>query len=214
MSKIQNGFTLAEVLITLGVISIVAAMTIPNLIAAYKKRSVVVKLQKAISVWANASRLMEDNIGQPTSEELRKKGAKNIWNEYYAPFFSTSTICENYQKCGYSSQMPWGHGTYFNDAVNMGVYTNDGFFYFVQFIGGQGQSVHNGYCIDLNGSKPPNKYGKDFFCLTRNNKNQELLPDCVDKSDSYVNKQCSTNGDCCLEKIKRAGWVIDKSYPW
>jgi prepilin-type N-terminal cleavage/methylation domain-containing protein len=33
MKKIQTGFTLAEVLITLGIIGVVAAMTIPNLIA-------------------------------------------------------------------------------------------------------------------------------------------------------------------------------------
>ena len=36
--KIKNGFTLAEVLITLGIIGIVAAMTLPSVIADYKKK--------------------------------------------------------------------------------------------------------------------------------------------------------------------------------
>lgn len=39
MSKIKPAFTLAEVLITLGVIGIVAAMTLPTLIANYKTKS-------------------------------------------------------------------------------------------------------------------------------------------------------------------------------
>lgn len=34
----QNGFTLAEVLITLGVIGIVAALTIPNVTSNYRKK--------------------------------------------------------------------------------------------------------------------------------------------------------------------------------
>lgn len=33
MSKLKSGFTLAEVLITLGIIGVVAAMTIPTIIA-------------------------------------------------------------------------------------------------------------------------------------------------------------------------------------
>ena len=45
-NKIQVGFTLAEVLITLGIIGVVAAMTIPNLIAKYQKEQTVVKLKK------------------------------------------------------------------------------------------------------------------------------------------------------------------------
>ena len=42
----KAAFTLAEVLITLGIIGVVAAMTIPNLITAHQKRVTVTKLQK------------------------------------------------------------------------------------------------------------------------------------------------------------------------
>ena len=41
----KKGFTLAEVLITLGIIGIVAAMTIPNLIAKNQKRLVETRLK-------------------------------------------------------------------------------------------------------------------------------------------------------------------------
>ena len=36
--KLKNGFTLAEVLITLGIIGVVAALTIPALIGNYQKK--------------------------------------------------------------------------------------------------------------------------------------------------------------------------------
>ena len=53
----SNAFTLAEVLITLGIIGIVAAMTIPTLIQNYQKRAYVAGLQKAYAQLAQAFKL-------------------------------------------------------------------------------------------------------------------------------------------------------------
>ena len=44
-----RGFTLAEVLITLGIIGVVAAMTIPMLIINYQKRLTLTRLKKTYS---------------------------------------------------------------------------------------------------------------------------------------------------------------------
>lgn len=48
------GFTLAEVLITLGIIGVVAAMTMPNLVANYQKKVWVIQLKKDVSFIQNA----------------------------------------------------------------------------------------------------------------------------------------------------------------
>ena len=53
-SKKINAFTLAEVLITLGVIGVVAAMTLPTLIQNYKKHEVETKLAKFYTVMNQA----------------------------------------------------------------------------------------------------------------------------------------------------------------
>lgn len=45
-TKNSKGFTLAEVLITLGIIGIVAAMTLPSLIQDKKEKEIVSKLKK------------------------------------------------------------------------------------------------------------------------------------------------------------------------
>lgn len=52
--KLKNGFTLAEVLITLGIIGVVAALTIPTLIGNYQKKEVPVRLQKMYNTIQNA----------------------------------------------------------------------------------------------------------------------------------------------------------------
>ena len=48
------GFTLAEVLITLGVIGVVAAMTMPTVIQKQQKKQTAVRLQKFYNVMSNA----------------------------------------------------------------------------------------------------------------------------------------------------------------
>ncbi len=59
----HKGFTLAEVLITLGIIGVVAAMTIPTLIANTHKRQYTTALKKAISTLSNAARMSEAQFG-------------------------------------------------------------------------------------------------------------------------------------------------------
>ena len=56
-TKVQFGFTLAEVLITLGIIGVVAAMTIPNLMTKNQQRETVTKLERAISVFNQAYKM-------------------------------------------------------------------------------------------------------------------------------------------------------------
>ena len=63
----KKGFTLAEVLITLGVIGVVAALTLPSLMAEYRKQIVVTRLQKFNSVIGNAV-LMATNEYGPMSD--------------------------------------------------------------------------------------------------------------------------------------------------
>mgnify|MGYP002678171255 CR=1 FL=1 len=47
----KAAFTLAEVLITLGIIGVVAAITLPTLVANYKKQVYVTQLKKSVSAW-------------------------------------------------------------------------------------------------------------------------------------------------------------------
>ena len=59
----RAAFTLAEVLITLAIIGVVAAMTIPTLIAKYQERQVVSSLTKVYSTLASAYQMVQAEYG-------------------------------------------------------------------------------------------------------------------------------------------------------
>ena len=58
---IKKGFTLAEVLITLGIIGIVAAMTIPMLISKYQKRVIETTLKEDFSIFSQVNKMIIAN---------------------------------------------------------------------------------------------------------------------------------------------------------
>lgn len=63
-------FTLAEVLITLGIIGVVAAMTLPTLITNYQKKVYVSRIQKALSVIQQALVKMKADYGVDSLEDI------------------------------------------------------------------------------------------------------------------------------------------------
>ena len=60
-------FTLAEVLITLGIIGVVSAITIPTLMANHRKKVVETKLEKIYSVMNQAINLTNAEYGDVTN---------------------------------------------------------------------------------------------------------------------------------------------------
>lgn len=96
----HKGFTLAEVLITLGIIGVVAAMTLPGLIQNYQKKVTATKLKKFYSTMNQAIKLSEADNGDcdtweyPTTIEnlpvfvnkYLSNYIKTVSIEYYAEF--------------------------------------------------------------------------------------------------------------------------------
>ncbi len=67
--RYKNGFTMAEVLITIGIIGLVAAMTLPTVVNKYQERVTVTKVTKFYSI-------MNQAILQATTEH----GNINDWS--------------------------------------------------------------------------------------------------------------------------------------
>ena len=89
--KNKQAFTLAEMLITLGIIGVVAAMTIPALMAHFQQEQTVTRLKKALSVINQAYRLSYDDVGEP--ESAFKLGAEEYFKTYWAPYIKTMLYC-------------------------------------------------------------------------------------------------------------------------
>lgn len=226
--KVRLGFTLAEVLITLGIIGIVAALTIPNLITNYQKHVTVTKLQKAISILNQAYKMSFDDVGEPSSSESFAMGGDAYFNKYWAPYIKTAIICKTYQQCGYKRINPWlgANHAVSNTAVvanneRTTFYTSDGFLYIIFTSQGgskPGTFVKNSQVyVDINGGEGPNVYGRDLFILTRvEEEGGGIQPYGYKSTAEGVNNSCSKKGFgyYCAEKIRRAGWKIEKDYPW
>ena len=205
-------FTLAEVLITLGIIGVVAAMTMPTLITNYQKRATVAKLKRAYSVIKQAYLMSYDQVGDLKFSEIRALGKESYFKTYWAPYIQ-ATYCNSFSECGYTSDdYPWKNtdgetvGTY--SSLTIVFYTNDGFLYGIYFASGY-------VFVDINGPKGPNQLGRDVFWFDKvsDAKGNNLYPACY--SDSRISSMCSrNNGVCCAEKIRRDGWKITKDYPW
>ena len=110
-------FTLAEVLITLGIIGIVAAMTIPTLIANYQKKQTVSKLKQTYSIISQALTMAQAEHGDTTTWEVngiydtptaspnfsKEDTIKNFVTKYFIPYLKVAKDYgyTQYTKIGY-----------------------------------------------------------------------------------------------------------------
>ena len=92
-----NGFTLAEVLITLGIIGVVAALTLPALIANFKDKELAVRAKKSYSIISQAiQKYQADNgiIGDVTGLFDTNKTSIEV-AENFAKYFDGAYLCKN-----------------------------------------------------------------------------------------------------------------------
>ena len=87
-------FTLAEVLITLGIIGVVAALTLPTLIENHNKRVVETRLQKFYSAMNQAIKMAELDYGDRDTwfeDNTAYSGKQKIWvDKYLVPYLKVA----------------------------------------------------------------------------------------------------------------------------
>jgi len=102
----RTAFTLAEVLITLAIIGVVAALTIPSLVQEHKKRALVSGVQRAIGILDTGFRTMiaQENISNITQSKLFLSSSLDEREAALKQYFKTSgkyTDIKNYSMVGY-----------------------------------------------------------------------------------------------------------------
>ena len=216
VSSKKAAFTLAEVLITLAIIGIVAAMTIPTLIAKYQKKQILVQLKNSFSVVSNAIRLSEVDNGPmsiwPTGAEM---DVNAYWTKYLKPYFANPVLCATKSDCGYDDDLDrkkWSCGS------RWGILTDDTRLLFrlkngtIVFLprnshAQDGTPIYASQLyIDVNGASSPNECGKDVFMFIRTDKG--IMP------YSSPGKDCNTNPEFCADTIMKNGWEYPEDYPY
>ena len=206
-----GAFTLAEVLITLGIIGVVAAMTMPSLMQNYKRQQATARIKKFVSVINQALISAENDLGAREDwvigEMNNSDSAYNFLNTYIKPYIKSADIEKR---------------TLF--GLNMAT---------LRFVDGSQMSVKIGACYDIwydiNGEKGPNEKGRDIFVfiLCKNggcnfNSNQVRGFYCaptgyqfpthgqlIDNCKNYR----TDGGEYCTILLEQNGYEFPKDYP-
>ena len=171
MKKFE-AFTLAEVLITLGIIGVVAAMTLPTLINNIQEKHFIAAWKKSFAEISNASlRLKNDDISFNGMSDLDRINnlAKYIKHTKICDanqFISAGCAPQNYPIYEYSGKK------FENNMGSIGagaacMLTNRGTIICVD--------QHN-VIVDVNGYKKPNTIGKDIFYAVLNSNDMNVRP--------------------------------------
>lgn len=205
----KNGFTLAEVLITLGIIGVVAAMTLPSLVANHRKKVLLTGLKKSYATISNGIRMSEIDNGEtkdwPYGASL---DFNSFWNTYIYPYYPGSKMCMTMADCGYRetvnlefrmqwSGAQWRLNSTFGDELLFQLADGTVVFWAKNTYGPDGEIWYsNQVYIDVNGSKAPNTYCKDVYPFL--------------KSGGGIVPQ----PDKCTELIFENSWEYPKDYPY
>lgn len=221
----KKAFTLAEVLITLGVIGIVASMTLPTVITKYRKQATVAKLQKFYTTMNQALKRSEvDNGEYKYWPQVVFGGADEYFNKYWRPYLRILKVCNTLKACEYTEAYAFRHPS--GEVIQFQVVSPTARTAFRLADGTtvinavhthvDGAAVDLKYIyVDLNGGKSPNVLGSDVFLFFRE-ENGIIAPACHNyKTESQINAQCKSDGlgTCCAAKIMRDGWKIKDDYP-
>lgn len=226
----NKAFTLAEVLITLGIIGIVAAMTLPTIMANTEKQQTSAKLKKAYSTFANA--LMISQYDNEESANWQASEPSSTYEEnleylkkYWFPYLSVMKICKDYKECGYDKG---GYGilsdrdnTVFYGQFNNvpGFILSDGTYAYIRpyhlWSTADTPQKLQLLSIDLNGAKKPNVIGRDVFQFVINISKGNIGgfgdPDWCTIDNI---KDSTENARSCGGKIMSDSWEFKKDYPW
>ena len=175
--KLNFGFTLAEVLITLGIIGVVAVLTIAPLVQKYQEKCFIAKLEKAYSILSTAYKLAVQENGSSKdwglgdSDRIR---ASQIFMEKMKPYLNVA------QDCGVASSSTTKHKcfdgknhdylgnelrhTYYINSYSLAL--SDGMV--LTFSGRNSKEANfadGQILVDLNGKAKPNRNGVDIFAF-------------------------------------------------
>lgn len=215
--SILKGFTLAEVLITLGIIGVVAAITIPTVLQNSQTQATVSALKKSYTTLSQAyAQAAKDNGTVDTWDITGTQGALNIFNTL-VPYLNLTKNCGYATGCFPSSAYRNLMGDV--DTTNASFDSNASYYYAKAqladgtllairsygscgYKGGDSSLLQN-VCaeafVDVNGFKQPNQVGVDLFEFYIGTNGLVPMGTKTETSNTFANN--------CKNKATDGGWA-------
>ncbi len=196
-------FTLAEVLITLAIIGIVAALTIPTLVSKNEKKQLYTQFMKSYNTISNALNIAMVDFGDPSAWVM----SDDYIPTYLLPYLKNVNVCEAADDCFVSNYTDL-KGNSMESIVSPILEANP---YAIQLASGASifkSPGSNELVIDTNGKKGPNVFSRDLFALSLNEPTSTVCkgkPLCVYYENSLDLDECvASNGfylSVCTRKL-------------
>lgn len=208
--KSNSGFTLAEILITLGIIGVVAALAIPSLLQNSYERTTVSRLRETQAVLSAAMRMAEEEYGDVEGWNIdnNAESGEKI-GEYIKNFLKIAVDCgldDSSAKCV-------GETYYYLNGKQMSVdyksssenrykiLLNNGTSIILLPRSVKNSAINNRYIqinIDTTGPHLPNTVGKDLFLFDYGENSLRAMgaPDSTYPYEEYCIDR-SANGSGC-----------------
>ncbi len=226
----KRAFTLAEVLITLGIIGVVAPITMPVLITKYQKDVTVNKLKKSYTTISQMFQMAQNENGDPsgwnfdfTGSDDTNASLSDFINTYMIPYLKVADNCGT--QCKRIPEMySFLNNNPFNTTQHYIIFLQDGTTLILSIDSNKHAVIIH---VDINGNKNPNKVGRDVFTYYLNTSKTITKQNFwgLDGNFSNVsrdfllndgNRGCKKNslGYYCGALIQYDGWKIKDDYPW
>ncbi len=212
------GFTLAEVLVTLGIIGVVSAMTVPTLMQNHQRKTYVTQLHKFYNELSQA--LIQYQTDR-NALNLKEAGLtdNNALKSFFQSYFKVVNDCGSEQEPCFA---PNNEYRKINDSEQIGTRLSGGYFSissgasvgFDSFI--TGDRIASLY-VDINGVKGPNIAGRDIFAIYIYNdgtvddwSDDGSKPDKDVRDTNYAADCTSANNNWtgCFGKILNDNWEM------
>jgi len=183
----HRAFTLAEVLVTLGIIGVVAAMTIPSMINKTHNKELHAQYKKVYAELNQISQLFMKDNGLSATDFCQTYGTPDFVKTQLPKYFKGVTLIDdtshgstddegNKKSNAYPMYTLNGTKITLGTCDDLGFRTESGGRVF-SFVGDAIKDEEQGpvVCVDINGQKRPNKWGYDIF-IFRFTRNGYVLP--------------------------------------
>ncbi len=200
----KNAFTLAEILITMGIIGVVSAMTVPALNQSWQRDAYTTQLRKVYSEVAQAAvRCKTDNNVQTLTEA--RINSDTIRDKFVAKYFNVIKPCGTSKTPCFASTYKTVTGTSIASSDFHGCNTVDVIASGAALCTWWSSINEIRIIVDVNGSKDPNIIGRDVFAM-RVHSNTGLVEDT--SASTFDSSKTNPIESGALKSIIDNGWKM------